>query len=490
MSHVLGASATLSQPPRGIESTSQFHSFQVQIRWSDDSEEFYHRLVSAVSRQSAVPEGVLWQPLHGPSYRLHYRLANDSTLHEGAIVRVSGRVSYDPTATVASFDDLQSEIKAAPRTETARSDPPHATLPPADSSSKAPSQSPETTEQRLRRQAASLTRTFGDLVAEADAEGFYGIDLKIEHTGQELIPGFEKKGPQAQRPGGTTPISADTIAHEEIKPLLEMILISGKGVYEIRFARNQQGRMSFLRGGRVEKAKQLSESEELEALGVPDRRKIYAEIFQQTQAELKEAGIMIAGFTLEQLVLWIVGGVFFRALGLLGEAAGSAFPILRRAVLLRRAANIAEGVAALGEKDAGEFAAIMEKLGKGVKLTSEELTRLKELLPRIELELAKAAPSLRVIGRIGESGTLIKEARNLSDAAQREVNSLLEQYLAGNTNPGIGTRHLDGGIFYLRGRQGGRIFLRETPGGYLEVLGKADKGNESTVIAAVLSKFL
>jgi hypothetical protein len=487
MSPVLAASATRSSG----ESTESAHSFQVQVRWSDDSVEFYHRLVSAVSRQSGVPEAALWQPLNGPSNRLHNRLAKDSSLHYGAIVRVSGRVSYDPTATVASVDDLQSEIKAAPRTESAvRSDPSATDLPPTGSSSQAPSQSPETTEQRLRRQATRLMRTFGELVAEADAEGYSGVDLKIEHTGQELVPGFEKKGPQVQRPGGTVPVSADTIAREEIKPLLEMILISRKGVYEIRFARNEQGRMSFLRGGRVEKPRQISEREELEALGVPDRRKIYAEIFQQTQAELKDAGIMIAGFTLEQLVLWIVGGMFFRALGLLGEAAAEAFPFLRRALLLRRTANIAEGIAALGEKDAGELAAIMEKLSKGIKLTSEELARLKELLPRLEAELARIVPSLRVIGRIGDSGTLVREAGRLSDAAQREVNSLLEQYLAGNPSPGIGTKHLDGGIFYLRGRQGGRIFLRERPDGYLEILGKADKGNESTVIAAVLKEFL
>lgn len=420
MSHVLGVSESHSQQPVGTaESASQVHSFQVQLHWSDDSVEFYHRVVAAVSRQSGVPAAALWQPLHGPSFRLHDRLANEFTLHEGAMVRVSGRVSYDPnTSPVASVDDLQSEIKAVPKAESA---------PPTDSPPEGLSRPGETTEQRLRRQATRLMRTLSRLVAEADAEGYYGIDLKIEHTGEELVSGFEKKGPQVQRPGGTVPVSAGTIAREEIKPHLDMILISGKGVYQIQFARNPKGRMSFVRGGRMEKARQFSEREELAALGIPDRQKIYADIFKQTQAELKETGIMIAGFTLEQLVLWIVGGVFFRALGLLGEGAARAFPILRRALLLRRAANVAEGVAALGEADAGEFASIMEQVSEGAKLSSEQLARLRELLPKVESALAKELPSLRVLGRIGESGTLVKEAGSLSDAAQREVNSLLEQ---------------------------------------------------------------
>lgn len=49
---------------------------------------------------------------------------------------------------------------------------------------------------------------------------------------------------------------------------------------------------------------------------------------------------------------------------------------------------------------------------------------------------------------------------------------------------------LRGDIFYLRGRNGGRVFLRERADGYLEILAKADKGNEQDrVIPLVLALY-
>lgn len=56
------------------------------------------------------------------------------------------------------------------------------------------------------------------------------------------------------------------------------------------------------------------------------------------------------------------------------------------------------------------------------------------------------------------------------------------------TNPGIGTKHLSGNIYYLRGRNGGRVFYR-MDGNTMEILGKATKANEQTVINLVLDLF-
>ncbi len=64
---------------------------------------------------------------------------------------------------------------------------------------------------------------------------------------------------------------------------------------------------------------------------------------------------------------------------------------------------------------------------------------------------------------------------------QKEANSLVKKYLAGNTNPGKGTETLTGGISYLRGNSGARVFFRMR-GNQMQVLAKSNKKNEQDVI--------
>jgi hypothetical protein len=202
--------------------------------------------------------------------------------------------------------------------------------------------------------------------------------------------------------------------------------------------------------------------------------------------------MMLAGFTLEQLVLWIVGGLFLRALGLIGRGAIRAFPHLRRALALERsgAGQIAKAVNSLSKESAEEFSVLMTRLQGGGKLTAQEAKRLDELLQLTESALARSVPSLRVKSLIGKHTGLTRHAESLGEAAQREVDSLLQKYLAGNKNPGIGTKSLGKDVIYLRGREGGRVFLRETAEGYVEILGKADKHNESAVIEIITDLYL
>lgn len=50
-------------------------------------------------------------------------------------------------------------------------------------------------------------------------------------------------------------------------------------------------------------------------------------------------------------------------------------------------------------------------------------------------------------------------------------------------NPGRGGKALPGtDVTYARGRNGGRLFFQNVDGG-VQIVGKADKGNESKVIA-------
>jgi hypothetical protein len=69
------------------------------------------------------------------------------------------------------------------------------------------------------------------------------------------------------------------------------------------------------------------------------------------------------------------------------------------------------------------------------------------------------------------------------------LDALFAQLSAGNMNPGLGTRSLSGtGISYARSRGGGRLFFRNVDGG-IQIVGKASKANESSVINYLLGLY-
>ena len=87
----------------------------------------------------------------------------------------------------------------------------------------------------------------------------------------------------------------------------------------------------------------------------------------------------------------------------------------------------------------------------------------------------------RLVSRIGRHPGLTREASKLSGPLQRSVDHLTSELARGNLNPGIGTKHLFGDIFYARSRDGARVFFRQGDGG-IEILAKATKQNEARVI--------
>ena len=87
----------------------------------------------------------------------------------------------------------------------------------------------------------------------------------------------------------------------------------------------------------------------------------------------------------------------------------------------------------------------------------------------------------RIASRIGDHAGLAREASSLSGGLQRSVDALTSQLARGNFNPGIGTKHLFGDVFYARSRDGARVFFRQGEDG-IEILAKASKQNESRVI--------
>lgn len=68
-----------------------------------------------------------------------------------------------------------------------------------------------------------------------------------------------------------------------------------------------------------------------------------------------------------------------------------------------------------------------------------------------------------------------------NERIQSEANHLVNELMSGNTNPGIGSKSLFKDINYLRGRNGARVFFKQTSDGF-EILAKANKANEQTVI--------
>jgi RHS repeat-associated protein len=73
------------------------------------------------------------------------------------------------------------------------------------------------------------------------------------------------------------------------------------------------------------------------------------------------------------------------------------------------------------------------------------------------------------------------EAAGKNEALQKEINTIVEKLIAGNGNPGKGSKNLFKGVNYLRTESGGRVFYR-IKNGVVEILAKADKSNEKFVI--------
>ena len=95
----------------------------------------------------------------------------------------------------------------------------------------------------------------------------------------------------------------------------------------------------------------------------------------------------------------------------------------------------------------------------------------------------KKGSKLELTSSIDKDPRLVKAAKEMgkNERIQQEANHLIDELSKGNENPGLGTKNLFKDVSYLRGRNGARVFYRRTATGY-EILGKADKANEKTVI--------
>jgi hypothetical protein len=102
-----------------------------------------------------------------------------------------------------------------------------------------------------------------------------------------------------------------------------------------------------------------------------------------------------------------------------------------------------------------------------------------------EAEQCKLDEKIEIVYRINENPALVREAERMGkdQAAQKDVNNLIEQLALGNDNPGIGNRRVKSlkNVSEARGRNEGRVYFRKKDG-KLEILGKSNKDNQKKVI--------
>ena len=109
----------------------------------------------------------------------------------------------------------------------------------------------------------------------------------------------------------------------------------------------------------------------------------------------------------------------------------------------------------------------------------------KQLAEQCELDENITDGKIEIVYRIKENSALIREAERMGkyQAAQKDVNNLIEQLSLGNDNPGIGNRRVKNlkNVSEARGRNEGRVYFREKDG-KIEILAKSNKDNQNKVI--------
>ena len=109
----------------------------------------------------------------------------------------------------------------------------------------------------------------------------------------------------------------------------------------------------------------------------------------------------------------------------------------------------------------------------------------KQSAEQCELDENVKDVKVEIVYRINKNPALVREAERMGkdQAAQKDVNNLIEQLSLGNDNPGIGNRRVKGlkNVSEARGRNEGRVYFREKDG-KIEILAKSNKDNQNKVI--------
>ncbi|TKC88861.1 hypothetical protein [Polyangium fumosum] len=158
------------------------------------------------------------------------------------------------------------------------------------------------------------------------------------------------------------------------------------------------------------------------------------------------------------------------------------------------ATGLSAGVAASRARAQGERTEGQARKSEAVVQAGERAAEQKAVgLPNLPRS-GGASAQITTTSRISEIPYAINYAKAMSEHAQRDVDSLLRQVRAGNLDPGSGTRPLGGGFFELRGRNAGRVIIKQTGAGSFDIVGKfqgharGDDAN-SIIIKTLMKKY-
>ena len=116
---------------------------------------------------------------------------------------------------------------------------------------------------------------------------------------------------------------------------------------------------------------------------------------------------------------------------------------------------------------------------------SNDSKKKKQSAEQCELNENGKDGKIEIVSRIKEDAGLVRAAEEAckNTDVQKDVNHLEEQLAKGNDNPGIGRKPICKGVIEHRGKNGGRLYVRESDG-VIEILAKSGKkkSNQQFVI--------
>lgn len=124
-------------------------------------------------------------------------------------------------------------------------------------------------------------------------------------------------------------------------------------------------------------------------------------------------------------------------------------------------------------------------------LTVNDLQTYFVIAGETPLLVHNSTPCNSMTSVIGDDSLLTRAAQQAgrNQDVQRDLDSMFLQLASGNMNPGIGSKALGGtDVMYARARSGARLFFRNVDGS-VQIVGKADKNNESRVIARLVQLY-
>lgn len=128
----------------------------------------------------------------------------------------------------------------------------------------------------------------------------------------------------------------------------------------------------------------------------------------------------------------------------------------------------------------------VQETEKRIENIDEYIARMEESSDSEEEQCEATEQKKEIRSRIKEDPGLVRAAKEACKNmdVQKDINHLEEELAKGNENPGIGRKPICKGVTEHRGKNGGRIYVRESDDNEIEILAKSGKkkSNQQFVI--------